>query len=406
MKSKPSKKSKLNRLSRVPKDPARWNYKSPGKLSLTIITGPNTDGGSLSLAHDVDLVRASLLYADEIELISVNAVMMAGFLNLASSDGNMLDLLGTLDDETIAQITGDRPLPANWRALLSTLSAMSNTSTLEELGVSTHGLRAPMAELRRSADEMFSQSGGESLLPAINSGIVKLSSSGFTAEGDLDAALERWLALLKERLEDPQTRVLLDDQVGSLARAMVDEGRIEMDTLHLRHGREAVAGSGFIARLPAFPQAPTDELIDLRKDLRGPLIRYRRAVSSFSEMLRFRSFDRESSTEVDDLYMREVQPEILRLQEEFADHQLVREISRTLGADIRTVATLGAGAFIGVAVDQFTSVSNWVATAFGAAGVAGQSVIAAAESRRRARKELKQAELFYLYEVNRNFLNR
>jgi hypothetical protein len=283
------------------------------------------------------------------------------------------------------------------------------TSILDQFGVGAqmNELRQRLGDFQDTTQGLFAQSGGEDLLPAFNEGILKLSSSGFSGTrdliseaGDMNAILEGWLELLKALLQDPRVRLLLDDQVGHLVRSLVDEGQVELGKFALKHAGEACVGSGLIARLPAFPHAPTDELLDLRRDLSNPLARYRSAVSRIADKLTFRSFDPESAAEIDDLWINEVAPALAEMQEGFAEHGLVREIARTMGADLKTVITAGAGAAVFIGLDQLSAVNNWIATAAAVAGPAAQAVASAAVKRREATRTLKQRELFYLYEVD------
>jgi hypothetical protein len=66
-----------------------------GRLKLAVVTYPGLDTDGPSLARDVELVRASILYADEIELISPGAAMLASVLRLAETGSSgLLALLG------------------------------------------------------------------------------------------------------------------------------------------------------------------------------------------------------------------------------------------------------------------------------------------------------------------------
>jgi hypothetical protein len=41
---------------------------------------------------------------------------------------------------------------------------------------------------------------------------------------------------------------------------------------------QAMGAAGFLARLPTFPPAKVDEIIDIREELQGPLVRFRGAM--------------------------------------------------------------------------------------------------------------------------------
>lgn len=70
----------------------------------------------------------------------------------------------------------------------------------------------------------------------------------------------------------------------------------------MRHAEQAAVGSRLVARLPAFPGVPLDEILDLRCDLAAPLGRYRTAVVRLSDRLQAGPFDRDLPDEIDDLW--------------------------------------------------------------------------------------------------------
>lgn len=374
-------------------------------LKVAVVTAPSSDASGVSLARDVELVKASALYADEIELVSVGAVMIAGAAQLAGGgDQALLALMASLDDDTLRHLGGGKDMPANWRdvlALLSRPEAMRHPEVAEL----ARGLRASMAEaqagLAGTVEQMLVDSGAEELLPAIGSGLVTLSASGFTDEtaADTDAVMENWLALLRALLVDTKTRLLLDDQVGSLAASLIREGHVEPHRLTMRHAGQAAVGSGLVARLPAFPDAPLDEILDLRGDLAAPLGRYRSAVVRLSDRLQAGPFDKDLSGEIDDLWGTDVQPALDQIGDGLHDHGLVREIARSARQDVKTL--IAEGSFLYVGLSGLSSVNEWISATVGLAGATLGATATGAHRASAARKDLKGNDLFYLYEVDR-----
>ncbi len=370
------------------------------------MTHPTADADrGVSLAKDVELVRATILYADHVELVSLSAVMLAAVLQLAGGDETqLLELLGSLDDGTIAALGGN--LPEGWREYLPLLPSLAKTPVLDLVGLGDErkqladGLNEAMEQLKQSAEEMLEKSGGAELLTGFQAGVLSLSHSGFASEdSDVDGTIARWVGLLKDLLRDGRTRLVFDDDVAALIRSMIEEGLVEPDALSLKHASEAAVGSGLIARLPAFPQAPLDELLDLRSDLGDPLVRYRRAVMRLASKLRSRAFDVEAAVELDDLWHEEVAPVLVELEERFADHGLVREIARQLGEDLKSLIREGAALYVGL--DRLTTVDAWIsATAAAAAPVAAAAAKGAAASHV-VRRQLEEHDLFYLYSLQR-----
>ena len=392
-------------MGRGKKDRLRQRRGGGTPLKVAIVTAPSFGASGVSLARDVELVKASALYADQIELVSVGAVMIASAAQLAGGGHQALvGLVGSLDDATLRQLGGGQDLPENWReihALLSGSRALPDPAT-EELA---HLVRSTMAETRVQlagvVETMMVDSGAGELMPAIDSGLVTLSASGFTDDSaaDSDAVMHNWLVLLRGLLVDRRTRLVLDDQVGSLASSLVREGQVEPHRLTIRHAGEAAVGSGLVARLPAFPDAPLDEILDLRDDLAGPLGRYRAAVVRLSDRLHAGPFDEDLSAEMDDLWTTDVQPALDDMGEGMNQHGLIREIARTARQDVRAILTEGVALYVGLG--GLASVNDWLSGAVGLAGTALTAGGLGYERSAQARDDLRGHDLFYLYEVDR-----
>lgn len=93
-----------------------------------------------------------------------------------------------------------------------------------------------------------------------------------TGAGDM---LGSFLDVVKTHLVNPRSRLMLDDDLTGLARAMIREGFVEPHHLAVAHAGQAVVGSGLVTRLPAFIEPPMAENPDLRGHLQNPLSTYR-----------------------------------------------------------------------------------------------------------------------------------
>lgn len=383
------------------------------RLNVAIATYPESGAGGVTLANEVNLVKASLLYADKIELVSIGYSMLDAVRQVADTGVvGMIQVLTCLDDETIANLGWNMPL--GWReTMLPAFAIMSldddvlralpggdeiSEEVFRNKQEASQGLSDAATQLQETARQMMNNSGASQILPAINAGIVTTKT---IAGANTDETLHEWREHMRKLLLDPKVRLLFDDEVAAFIKTMIDAGAINMGPLPLKHSAEASVGSGLIARLPAFVEAPIDELLTLRSELADPLKKYRAAAARFSSSLQFKTYDAESETEIDDLYMLEVDPVLTELREGFAEHGLVREIAKATFTDIKTLITGGASASIALALNQAGALDIWLsggaAIAAGAAQVAG----AAVTTRSKERRNLASSELFYLYELNR-----
>jgi len=375
------------------------------------VTSPHSEvDGRPSLRGDVRLVKAALLYADQVELLGLAAGMVHA-IGLAP-DSESLSLGAMME---LVEATGSASLTSEVRKLLPAMEAMSKSGVTlpEELQEGMDQIAEFMATandlLGPVRTEMLDSTGADELRPALATGIVSVADLGVgmkhavsAAAGqgpamDTDRAAQQWVDEIKSRLRDGRTRLLFDEGAGNLVQAMVDEGVVPPDEIGLRLAGAGALGAGFVARLPAFPEAPMDELLDLRGELDGPLTRYRGAVSMFSVNVP-RMVGRDLEFEVGHLWEQEVAPALEEIDDLLHQHTYVRELARHALQDVGRYLIEGAGVYIGLG-----AASDVGAVAASLAG----SVPGLAEVCARARTAAaRRHDMFYLYQVNERLSQR
>lgn len=332
----------------------------PPPVKVAVVTSPQSEAdGRPSLRGDVRLVKAALLYADHVEVLGLAAGMVHD-IGLAPGSEDGLSLGHMVD---LVEATSSEVLTPAIRDLLPAFDAIKQFGTplpeelqegmarVDEFMTTANGM---LAEVRT---EMLDSTGAKELRPAIESGVVSVvnlgvgikhavsAAAGTSSPSDTDRAVRLWVDEIKARLIDGRTRLLFDEHAGSLVHSMVDEGVIPPDEIGLRLAGQAALGAGFVARLPAFPEAPMDELIDLRGELDGPLTRYRGAIAKFSVGVP-RMLGRDLQFEVGHLWEQEVAPALEEIDDLLHQHTYVRELARTALQDIGRYLIEGAGVFV------------------------------------------------------------
>jgi hypothetical protein len=397
---------------------------SEAPIKVAIATTPQSGkAGRRALDQDTELTKAALLYADEVELVSLGVSMFDELRQIIDA-GEMggYGLLASLDDDTINYLAtrsgSENTLPPNWRETLAAALTVP-PEALEALGIEGADQLRELHEMaaehgRRTQEDManlLDEQGATELVTAIKSGAIKVAELGVSPTSTLrpsdldptdstDVQMWNWIDALVARLTDKKTRLLFDRQAGGLIQSMLDDGMIPSNPQGLRLAAQAVLGAGFTERLPAFPTARMDELLDLRKELALPLARYRGAVARFSKEVP-QAVGENLDFEVEQLWIETVKPALLGLEDEMADHGLVRELARSLSVErVRDFGSWTAGTYLTVAsataLDALTT--GLIATAGGGAATVALEAIRA---RRAGQAGPKASEFYYLYEANR-----
>lgn len=381
-------------------------------MKVAVVTSPRWESDGLpSLRNDVALVKAAILYADEVELLGLAAGLVHS-LGLSPGSRNMsLREMMELTD----RVTGSSHLTQSHRAALIQAERLSKRGA-----VLPPQVRSDLAELEKVATharglllegqtDVVESTGADELEPALDAGIVTVAPVG----GDLESALrmatgrgnpleterevEAWVDAVKQRMIDSRTRLLLDDQSEDHVRLLLKEGVIAPDAVGLRLAGTAAVGAGLVSRLPTFPHVPMDELLDFRRDMAAPLTRYRAAVSRFSGQLPSLA-DAQLRDGVSQLWEAEVAPALLEIDETLSDSSFLKEAARAASKNVGEY--LAGGAAIWTGLGAFSELNHLVAAAIAAAPKTGQVVADAAIAAHSARQGARRHDLFYLHAID------
>jgi hypothetical protein len=389
------------------------------RTHLAVITGIDNTTNGVSVRREVELVKASLLYADTVEVLSLANQMVRELHRFpAGEPDNLWALLLSLDDDTLRHLGYDEDLDTlrQLLPLMATLdpdvlrSAAAGDPAMRELAEFADaldnghaGAASAMAELREVYEKLRIDSGVAELESVLHTKLVRFNEQVGIGQ-DLDAVTAGFVHQIKRYLQDPSKLVLLDGIAASMARHMIEEGLVRPPNRVMSNAGEAALGTGFIARLPAFPGVPMDELLKVRDDLDEPLGRYRRKVSSLRSELQTGPFEEHINAEIDAIWRTEVDPELAEVRQAMAEHALVREFLKAAGADISNVlkGTLAAG--VGVFAANAFDLGTTISTGIAAGSALAPTAVKAVQERQKGRAGARAHGLFYLYEVDRRLM--
>jgi hypothetical protein len=215
-------------------------------LRVSIITSPKSHPDGPVLHRDVELVKAALLYADEVELVSPGAAMLGSVAGLAEGGiPALIELFGSVDDETLGYLNQGKPMPDNFREMLSLLPLLMDPDVAKLTGIEddvkgfSSELEEVQAQLTEVAESLISGAGADELIPALESGFLTLDTAGVEA-ADTDAMVQRFVGIIQQRLRDPRRKVLFDADTASLARSLIEETEGDQTPGLRRAGQAAV----------------------------------------------------------------------------------------------------------------------------------------------------------------------
>lgn len=380
-----------------------------GGLRLVVATSPVCGAHGAFLEHDLQMVRAALLYADTVELVSPVANMVGSVAAMQQIGPDAwFEVLMQMEDDVLARFSGDQD-PVEYRRAVTLQRQLLNMPRSQrrklplEQRESLQDLRASFERMMTSTDgpqdtleKVLEQWGAPELGEALDAGALVVNWASTSPEGTPEM-IEQYSDHLRDLLASPHTHLLLDESTAGLARAMIDEGHVSPSELTLSRAARSRVGTGLVANLPAFPDARITSILEARAELSEPLSAYRRGVAEISEKLHSGPFDPAIASEVDDLWRDDVRPTVDTLRSDLSKTRLARETAVNLGVDVKTVLA-GAGLYFGV--EHATNLEGLAAAGMGAAPVLGRAVTSALKDSAGRREAAHRHEFFYLLELD------
>lgn len=324
---KASQKKKARRLQRE---------RDEGQLRVALCTFP-----SRATTADEQLVKAAILYADEVVLYSPVASMLGQLA--AVVHGTPQELVSFFASAALAADSVDGSRLGSVAGQLSTLRDAADVALADPLA--SLKLAEIQGQFQATLEEQLTEVGIDRLMPALEAGLVRLDPlyDELNAGDDFaDVYLERLTSVLSDRQSYP----LFDSKVADLVKSAVDAGAIESSEAGRARARQAGLANAFLDRLPTFPNATLDEVIDVRADLKDPLVRFRGALVAAACDVTPEAFDSAFDEAAHEVWVAKVAPALLEIQELVEERRLVSQFaSKVIGGG--SMAGAVTGLFIG-----------------------------------------------------------
>lgn len=379
------------------------------KIHITVGATPFTQDKKTSLINEIRLLKVALLYGDKVKFCGLGAsVIVHLFKNIDVL--SPFDLLIQLEPfikstELVNQEASSEIISAF--SLYRSLKAKPIKSTeerkiIEAVEQSIHHNRDAIKEdlLKAYPSDQISQ-----LIAAEKSNLVEYSVYDVGSENiSLDYIQE-----IYKSVANFSTYPLFDDFSGNLINSymhmmeLVSKNLqfskimppISKSLLERDETKQTSLCSGLFERLPSFENCSVDEILDIRKELNQPLIRFRGAVSSLSKKLESIPYTEEFKNEVEKLLISEVAPSIMEIENNVKAIKPIFKIAEKIAVN----GSVGGGISL-----MLSSIDNLERLTFLPilASLATSTYLGLKEARLEKEK-VQQNQLYFLYSLAKKY---
>lgn len=360
------------------------------------------------LSESINLIKSSLLYADEIEMLGIIEYAVHKYLPslLDTSKGfePMLNkLISFLESANIPNKDDILFKLTDIREKLSTLSPYLRKRHRNNAEIR---VQIRLNQMRHEIQPQLDVALKQLLDHPYSAEIAELIKCNHVTvfdyhleRVDTDDLAGGYIGGLLSALYSENTFPLFDNQSKDLISAFVKTKLVDLRNLNPEYLRHAGVASSILITLPTLESASFDELVSLKKENQASLSRFRSAVYGYSEKIGSLPWDDDFQFECLKLYNTEVVPAITEINETLTDTSVLKNLGKKVLSDEEfrkaagwtigglTAAITSSTGFVG-AIPQIFGLASWAALS----GAAAKSLIKAADLYLKARDETSVAK--------------
>lgn len=388
-----------------------------------------TASSSMEFEETLKLIKSSLMYADEVELIGMAEYAiynyfvkcLTGSKNIENIFENLISLLQAFDNNEaqnlMKQINELNVTLSPFKPLLKRKRHRTKQEIFAQMKMRQFEEECNEL-LNNMVDELLHQKGTKDIQNLIEREIISVfdySYSEFSTDGLAGSYFANLLAIMKHRTSYP----LFDSISADIVKAVIENDKLDFSQTDKEVIRHAGVANSILQTLPTLEKASIDEILDFKKDLKVPLDNFRCAIYEFSEKIIGMPWDDDFQYECLKLYNTEVIPKVTEINELSSETSVLKNFGARVLADGEERRKLG---FVGAGLATTITTGTNMLDALGllenvirrgakigltTAGVA--AILKTADLYRQAHKEVKERKtemagnvMYYYYRASQN----
>ena len=337
-----------------------------------------TVSSNLEFSETMNLIKSSLLYADEIELIGMieyavfsylpnrilNAKDLSHLLNCITPFIKSIDVAG--GKELLEQIDGVSSQLELYRPILTKKKRRTKDEILAQMKMQQL-MKQSQEEFSRSLAEMLNTGGSQALKSLIEREIVAVHDYSFD-DFEVEELIGGYFGNLINATRNQTAYPLFDKTSEGVIKSAVDTHILDIGRLNSEVIRHAGVASNILMTLPTLEGASVDEILDFKKENEKELVLFRKAIYDFSDKINSLPWDDNFQYDCLKLYNTEVLPRVEEINTLASETSTLKNFGRQVLADeeIRKKAGWIAGGIATTIISQsslmgvLSDFKNWL----------------------------------------------
>lgn len=314
-----------------------------------------TASSNMEFRETVSLIKRSLLYADEIELIGMVEYALFSYIpnhlyNVREIDqllNGITLVLKSLDVpdgyKLLEQIQVLEEQLNNYAPILKKKKHRNRQEIIAQVKLQ-QAFKQGKAAILEGFKEAVHTPGSMAIQDLLERKIITVHDYGYD-QFQLEELMGGYFGNLMNAMRTKTAYPLFDEVSVGVIRAVVNTHILDISRTNPEILRHAGIASNILMTLPTLEGATVDEIIDFKNENEAALISFRKAIYEFSEKINSLPWDDDFQYDCMKLYSVEVAPRIQELNELSSDTSVLRNLGKQVIADaeIRKAAKYAVG---------------------------------------------------------------
>lgn len=370
-------------------------------FNFTIAVAPK----GANMHQDMLFIKSALLYADSITLISPVASTYYELTN----DGNikneksMLNLLEKViplcRKVDPIKIEGILPIILQLKVMIYSKQYASVPMNVKIPLI--NALKKFEIEVSRTLLDLLGEEDCIELVELVKT--RKLMLHRFEGAMLDDDFVNEFFKILVDSVNDLNTFPLFDEQSNNLIKAAVNENVVTLNNASQSNIKHAKISSDLLISLPSFEFATIDEILDIRKELEKPLVRFRRKMLSYNDEIQAMPWDEDFRNECFNIYHKDIAPAVLEIDELTKETSFIKNLGYNFLSDSLALKNVG-GLVISVAaagvISSFGKIAPNGAMIAGGGAFVISEIAKAYKKSRDAQGQITKKDMYFYYKAS------